>query len=115
MKAMLCAASMIMPLVLPLRLGWAEDRIASESIDFSRQVLPILSEKCFVCHGPDGTDADVLRLDSYAAATVDLGGYRAIDPKRRKRANCWSGSTRPMIRCLRKTPKNNCPTTSVRY
>lgn len=53
---------------------------APASIDFSREILPVLSDKCFVCHGPD-TDEDVaLRLDSYEAATSDLGGYRAIDP-----------------------------------
>ena len=33
-------------------------------INFSRDVLPILSNKCFVCHGPDTTDAEMLRLDS---------------------------------------------------
>ena len=42
--------------------------------------MPILSDKCFACHGPDTQkDAD-LRLDSYSEATRDLGGYRAIDP-----------------------------------
>ncbi len=49
-------------------------------IDFARQVLPILSNKCFVCHGPDARDAADLRLDSEDAATADRGGYRAIDP-----------------------------------
>jgi hypothetical protein len=52
----------------------------SEPVDFAREILPVLSNKCFVCHGPDGTDKDVLRLDSFAQATRDLGGYRAIDP-----------------------------------
>jgi mono/diheme cytochrome c family protein len=49
-------------------------------VDFAREILPVLSDKCFVCHGPDGTDSHILRLDSFAAATADLGGYRAIDP-----------------------------------
>ena len=49
-------------------------------VDFSREILPILSDKCFVCHGPDGEERDDLRLDSFASATHDLGGYRAIDP-----------------------------------
>ncbi len=56
-------------------------RAEPESVDFARQVLPILSDKCFVCHGPDGRDTD-LRLDSFEAATADLGGYRAIDSEK---------------------------------
>ncbi len=59
---------------------WAGQDADDGPIDFAREILPVLSEKCFVCHGPDGTDKDVLRLDSFAAATQDLGGYRAIDP-----------------------------------
>ena len=51
------------------------------AVDFSREVLPILSNKCFVCHGPDGTKKEVLRLDSFEEATRDLDGYKAIDPK----------------------------------
>jgi hypothetical protein len=37
---------------------------AAETIDFSRQVLPILSDACFRCHGPDaGSRKAKLRLD----------------------------------------------------
>ena len=54
---------------------------AHADVNFAREVLPILSDKCFVCHGPDTHDEDALRLDSYAAATADRGGYRAIDPQ----------------------------------
>lgn len=53
---------------------------AGEEVDFAREILPILSEKCFVCHGPDSDHAGNLRLDSYAAATADRGGYQAVDP-----------------------------------
>ncbi len=50
-------------------------------VNFAREILPILSNKCFVCHGPDGTAKDVLRLDSYEAATRVLdSGNRGIDP-----------------------------------
>ena len=50
------------------------------SVDFAQEVLPVLSDNCFVCHGPDSHDDTDLKLDSFAAATADRGGYRAIDP-----------------------------------
>jgi hypothetical protein len=53
---------------------------ADERVDFAREVLPILSNKCFACHGPDTRKAKELRLDSYAAATKERKGIRAIDP-----------------------------------
>ena len=56
----------------------------SKSVDFSRDVLPILSNKCFICHGPDSHDPDLIRLDSEATATADRGGYQAIDQARPK-------------------------------
>lgn len=54
--------------------------LAADSVDFAREVLPILSNKCFACHGPDTKKKKDLRLDSYAAATSDRDGIRAIDP-----------------------------------
>jgi hypothetical protein len=49
-------------------------------VDFAREILPVLSDKCFVCHGPAGEARDVLRLDSFAAATKLNDGHRAVDP-----------------------------------
>ncbi len=51
-------------------------------IDFNRDIRPILSDKCWVCHGPDAPNKKIkLRLDSEAAATADLGrGRRAVVP-----------------------------------
>ena len=49
-----------------------------DEVDFATDVLPILSNKCFVCHGPDAKDG-LVRLDSADAAYADLGGYRAIN------------------------------------
>jgi hypothetical protein len=59
---------------------------SSSRIDFSRDIRPILSDKCFVCHGPDtANNKSKLRLDTEAHAFADLGsGRRAIvrhDPK----------------------------------
>ena len=50
-------------------------------IDFAREVLPILSDKCYACHGPDTKKKDLVRLDLEELAKKDLGGYHAIDPK----------------------------------
>jgi mono/diheme cytochrome c family protein len=51
-------------------------------LDFNRDIKPILSDKCFRCHGPDPAERkggpDGLRLDNAAGAAEDLGGYRAI-------------------------------------
>jgi hypothetical protein len=54
---------------------------ADEPVDFAKEVLPILSNKCFACHGPDTKKAKELRLDSYEAATFERKGIRAIDPE----------------------------------
>lgn len=57
----------------------AEDIPKTAPVNFAREVLPILSNKCFICHGPDGEAKDVLRLDSYAAAIQEVDGRHAID------------------------------------
>jgi hypothetical protein len=49
-------------------------------MDFSRDIRPILADKCFACHGPDApNNQSPLRFDTEAHATADLGdGRRAI-------------------------------------
>lgn len=48
---------------------------AADHVDFSRDVLPILTENCFLCHGPDAkTRKAKLRLD------VKDGALRTTDP-----------------------------------
>lgn len=51
-------------------------------VDFNRDVRPILSDKCFVCHGPDAAAKRIpFRLDHEDQAKADLGGGRhAIVP-----------------------------------
>ena len=54
------------------------------TVDFTRDVRPILSHNCFACHGPDEHDRrGGLRLDDRDAAIAELeSGGRAIVPGR---------------------------------
>lgn len=55
---------------------------ADERVDFNREIRPILSNRCFTCHGPDeGTLESGLRLDQFKSATAEAdSGERAIVP-----------------------------------
>jgi len=60
---------------------------AAESISFNRDVRPILSDRCFACHGPDAKNQSAaLRLATRENAIADLGGYFGIVPGKPKRS-----------------------------
>ncbi len=40
-----------------------------QAIDFRNDIRPLLSDKCFACHGPGGKPKAGLRLDSFSSAT----------------------------------------------
>ncbi len=48
---------------------------------FNRDIRPILSDKCFHCHGPDAKNAkSEYRLDSFEHATASIDGVVGITP-----------------------------------
>ena len=50
-------------------------------LNYGRDVRPILSENCFLCHGQDTKKRMAgLRLDSFEDATADRGGHAALVP-----------------------------------
>lgn len=55
---------------------------AGEKIEFNRDVLPILSNHCFTCHGPDSATREAgLRLDQRESAIGKSdSGKRAVTP-----------------------------------
>src|SRR5437868_9835204 len=51
------------------------------SIEFNRDIRPILADACFHCHGPDKAKRKAaVHFDTEEGARADLGGYFAIVP-----------------------------------
>ena len=56
-------------------------KVQTASLGYSRDILPILSDHCFQCHGPDEKQRKAgLRLDTLAGAVSNLDGLQAIVP-----------------------------------
>ena len=64
---------------------------ADETVSFNRHIRPILSENCFACHGFDPKHREAgLRLDTFAGATSDRDGVRAVVPGDLEKSELWA-------------------------
>ncbi|MGY8733201.1 MAG: c-type cytochrome domain-containing protein, partial [Pirellulales bacterium] len=82
MKIILHAANQLSLVVLLLYTSVTTAAPSGEVVDFSEDILPILSNNCYQCHGPDeaARESD-LRLDTQQGVYEQLeSGEHAVVP-----------------------------------
>ncbi|MFK7961480.1 MAG: PSD1 and planctomycete cytochrome C domain-containing protein [Phycisphaerales bacterium] len=74
--------------------GTAASLLRQEPVMYGRDIRPILSDRCFLCHGPDaGTRAAGLRLDQRESAVDESRRRPAIVPGDRGASELWARIT----------------------
>lgn len=97
----------------PSKVGGA----ANAAIDYNFQIRPILSDKCFKCHGPDARQRKAdLRLDTKEgafAALKDQPGHFALVPGNLKESELWQRITNPDTAEIMPPPTSNLALTKA--
>jgi hypothetical protein len=70
--------------------GFAPLCVAEEKLTFNRDIRPLLSDKCFACHGTDAKHREAgLRLDQPEGAFRDKDGVIPIKPGNLEKSDAW--------------------------
>jgi hypothetical protein len=85
-----CALCLAAGVLLGSALLWGSAAAAEPAISFNRDIRPILSSKCFACHGFDAKKREAeLRLDTPEGALGQHDGVRAIVPGDLGKSELW--------------------------
>ena len=67
-----------------------------EAVDYGRDVLPILSDNCYHCHGPDEKARKAkLRLDTKEGVFRVKDDVTVVSPRQARRQRAGRGASRP--------------------
>ncbi len=74
------ASCLVLSLLAPIDTVWGDQLGKTTTVDYERQIRPLLSDRCYTCHGPDAAERQAdLRLDvrREAIASVIVPGSSA--------------------------------------
>ena len=92
-----CTSPIYLLAVACLPVSAQDAAVLEKTVSYDRDIRPLLSDRCFQCHGPheEARQAD-LRLDSADAQEGpfrDRGGYQVIQPKEVEASGIWQRLT----------------------